>query len=93
MSPDCVPSRHLYQIEVDRRDEVMLALNQAKIYPGVHYRDNTSYRMYAYGQGTCPRAHAASERIISLPMHMQLSYQHIQHIARSLKQIVQHLER
>lgn len=93
MSPDCVPSRHLYQVEVDRRDEVMLALNQAKIYPGVHYRDNTQYRMYAYAQGTCPRAHAASERIISLPMHMHLSYQHIQYIARSLKEIVQHLQR
>jgi len=93
MSPDCVPSRHLYQVEVDRRDEVMLALNQAKIYPGVHYRDNTQYRMYAYAQGTCPSAHAASERIISLPMHMHLSYQHIQFIARSLKEIVQHLER
>jgi dTDP-4-amino-4,6-dideoxygalactose transaminase len=93
MSPDCVPSRHLYQVEVDRRDEVMLALNQAKIYPGVHYRDNTQYRMYAYAQGTCPRAHVASDRIISLPMHMQLTYQHIQYIARSLKEIVQHLER
>lgn len=93
MSPDCVPSRHLYQVEVDRRDEAMLALNQAKIYPGVHYRDNTSYRMYAYAQGTCPRSHAASERIISLPMHMHLSYQHIQHITRSLKEIVQHLAR
>jgi dTDP-4-amino-4,6-dideoxygalactose transaminase len=93
MSPDCVPSRHLYQVEVDHRDEVMLALNQAKIYPGVHYRDNTSYRMYAYAQGTCPRSYAASERIISLPMHMHLSYQHIQYITRSLKEIVQHLER
>lgn len=93
MAPDCIPSRHLYQIEVDRRDEVMLALNQAQIYPGVHYRDNTQYRMYAYAHGTCPRAHAASERIISLPMHMQLTYRHIQHITRSLKQIVQYLER
>lgn len=91
MMPDCVPSRHLYQIEVDQRDEVMLALNQAKIYPGVHYRDNTAYRMYAYGRGTCPRAHAASERIISLPLHMRLTYQHIQHIAQNLKEIVRHL--
>jgi dTDP-4-amino-4,6-dideoxygalactose transaminase len=93
MSPDCIPSRHLYQIEVDRRDEVMLALNQAQIYPGVHYRDNTQYRMYAYARGTCPRAHAASERIISLPMHMHLTYRHIQHITQSLKQIVQYLGR
>jgi dTDP-4-amino-4,6-dideoxygalactose transaminase len=92
MAPDCVPSRHLYQIEVNRRDEVMLALNQAKIYPGVHYRDNTLYRMYRYGYGTCPRTHAASERIISLPMHMRLSNNQVAYIARTLKEIANHLE-
>lgn len=91
MSPDCVSSRHLYQILVDKRDEVMLALNQAKIYPGVHYRDNTLYRMYAYAQGTCPRAHAASERIISLPIHMRLNYRHIQYIAKTLKDVIHYL--
>lgn len=92
-SPDCVSSRHLYQIEVERRDEVMLALNQAKIYPGVHYRDNTQYRMYAYAHGTCPRAHLASDRIVSLPMHMRLTYQHIQYIAENLKEITSRLSR
>ena len=92
MSPDCVPSRHLYQIEVNRRDEVMLALNQAKIYPGVHYRDNTLYRMYRYGYGTCPHTHAASERIISLPMHMRLTYDQVAYVAKSLKEITNHLE-
>jgi dTDP-4-amino-4,6-dideoxygalactose transaminase len=92
MSPDCVSSRHLYQIEVNHRDEVMLALNQAKIFPGVHYRDNTTYRMYAYAQGTCPRAHAASDSIISMPLHMRLSYKDIKRISKTLKEIVNHLE-
>lgn len=88
MSADCVPSRHLYQVMVDRRDEVMLALNQVKIFPGVHYRDNTLYRMYKYGLGTCPKAHLASERIISLPMHMRLTYEQVKYIAAELKRIV-----
>ncbi len=92
-SPDCVSSRHLYQVELAHRDEVMLALNQAKIYPGVHYRDNTQYRMYAYAQGTCPRAHAASERIISLPMHMQLTRHHVEYVCQNLKEIVRRLEK
>ena len=92
VTPGCVSSRHLYQIEVEQRDEVMLALNQAKIYPGVHYRDNTKYRMYSYGQGTCPRAHSANERIISLPIHLQLSYQQVQYIARTLIKVIEHLE-
>lgn len=88
MSPECVPSRHLYQVEVEHRDEAMLALNQAKIFPGVHYRDNTAYQMYASGQGSCPRAHQASERIISLPMHMRLSIEQIKYIAGELKTFV-----
>ncbi len=91
MSPDCVPSRHLYQVEVDRRDEVMLALNQARIYPGVHYRDNTLYRMYSYAHGTCPRASSASDRIISLPMHMRLTRSQVAHVAKTLKETACHL--
>jgi len=88
MSPDCIPSRHLYQIAADRRDEVMLALNQANIFPGVHYRDNTLYRMYAYAQETCPRSMEASDRIISLPLHLRLTYNQVEYICNNLKQIV-----
>ena len=88
MSPDCIPSRHLYQIAVDRRDEVMLALNQANIFPGVHYRDNTLYHMYAYAQETCPRSMEASDRIISLPLHLRLTYNQVEYICNNLKQIV-----
>jgi dTDP-4-amino-4,6-dideoxygalactose transaminase len=89
--PGCISSRHLYQIQVDHRDEVMLALNQAKIYPGVHYRDNTVYKMYSYAFGTCPRSHAASDRIISLPIHMRLTYEQVKYVASTLKEIVGHL--
>ena len=88
MNPDCIPSRHLYQIAVAQRDEVMLALNQANIYPGVHYRDNTLYRMYAYAQETCPRSMEASEQIISLPLHLRLTYNQVEYICNTLKQIV-----
>lgn len=91
MNPDCIPSRHLYQIEVSRRDEVMLALNQANIYPGVHYRDNTLYQMYAYAQGSCPRSMKASDSIISLPMHLRLTYQQVEYIASNLQQIVKRI--
>jgi dTDP-4-amino-4,6-dideoxygalactose transaminase len=88
MNPDCIPSRHLYQIAVDRRDEMMLALNQANIFPGVHYRDNTLYRMYAYAQETCPRSLEASDRIISLPLHMRLTFNQVEYVCDSLKKIV-----
>jgi len=88
MSADCIPSRHLYQIAVDRRDEIMLALNQANIFPGVHYRDNTLYRMYAYAQETCPRSLEASDRIISLPLHMRLTFEQVEYVCENLTKIV-----
>ena len=89
MSPDCIPSRHLYQITVAHRDEVMLALNQANIFPGVHYRDNTLYRMYSYAQETCPRSMEANETIISLPLHLRLTYEQVEYVCNSLKEIVE----
>lgn len=68
----CESSRHLFMIEAGNRDELLDALNENDVYPGVHYRDNTEYAMYAYAQGTCPRARVMSGRILSLPMHLQL---------------------
>jgi dTDP-4-amino-4,6-dideoxygalactose transaminase len=88
VTPGCVSARHLYQILVDRRDEVMLSLNQQQIYPGVHYRDNIHYKMYAYAEGTCPHARAASDRVISLPLHMRLSYRDVQRVCQALKEAV-----
>lgn len=69
----CESAQHLLQIRVRDRDAVMLALNEHAIFPGVHYRDNTDYRMYAFAQGTCPNAAAASQEIISLPMHLRMT--------------------
>ncbi|OGP75029.1 MAG: aminotransferase DegT [Deltaproteobacteria bacterium RBG_16_49_23] len=88
VAPGCLCSRHLYQILVENRDEVMLALNDAKIYPGVHYRDNTLYRMYSYANGSCPHSMEASERVISLPMHLRLTYHDVQRVCDALIEIV-----
>jgi dTDP-4-amino-4,6-dideoxygalactose transaminase len=77
MAPDCTPSRHLYIIEVNNRDELMLKLNENSIYPGVHYRDNTEYSIYSYAQNTCPNSKKMSERILSLPLHLRLTKQDV----------------
>ncbi|MEI7028201.1 DegT/DnrJ/EryC1/StrS family aminotransferase [Paenibacillus sp. y28] len=80
----CESSRHLYIIEASNRNELLLALNECGIYPGVHYRDNTEYRMYSYAHGTCKNSHRTSERIISLPMHLRLSKQDVDFIAEKV---------
>jgi len=70
---DVESATHLFQIRVEHRDAVMQGLNARGVFPGVHYRDNTEYVMFAYGRGTCPNAHRASDEIISLPLHLRLT--------------------
>lgn len=88
MAPGSVPSRHLYQVRVERRDEVMMALNERGIYPGVHYRDNQEYSLYAPYRSETPKATAASAAIISLPLHMHLTDDDVRRVAEALKDIV-----
>lgn len=80
-------SRHLYQVLVDDRDEVLRKLNQRGVYPGVHYAENTAYEMYRYAAGTCPSATSASARVISLPMHLGLTEEDVRTVAAELADI------
>jgi dTDP-4-amino-4,6-dideoxygalactose transaminase len=84
VAPGCESATHLIQVRVARRNAVMLALNEHNVYPGVHYRDNTEYRMYSYALGTCPNAARASAEVISLPLHMSLTRGDVDHICELL---------
>ena len=84
----CESSRHLFQIIVDQRDELMVYLNENEIYPGVHYVDNTQYRMYSYAENTCPNAVYVSDHVMSLPMHMRLSYEDVQLVIRKVLEFI-----
>ena len=77
-------SRHLYQVLVDNRDEMILGLNRRGIFPGMHYADNTDYPMYRYAHGSCPRAQQAAAQILSLPMHLGLSRSHVERVVDAL---------
>lgn len=86
---NCESSRHLFQIIVEDRDGLMDALHAADIYPGVHYVENTQYRMYAYAAGTVPKASYISDHVLSLPMHMRLTYEDVQAIIRTVIKYVE----
>ena len=87
MSPETtVSSRHLYQIVVPERNKIMEYLNTQGVYPGVHYRDNTHYKMYNYGFGTCPKSYKVSEELISLPLHMRLTDEDVKYVAEKVIQ-------
>lgn len=79
-------SYHIYAIQVKNREALMQALNDADIYPGVHYRDNTEYAMYAYDHGKCPHAHLLSEELLSLPLHLRLTRQDVEQVAGVIRQ-------
>ncbi len=77
----CESSCHLFQICVEDRDALILALNAAEIYPGVHYATNTNYKMYEYAKGTCPYADYVSDHTVSLPLNLYMTYDDVQRIA------------
>ena len=88
MAENCDPSRHLFQIVVNERDRLIDYLNQHDIFPGVHYTDNTRYRMYTYAQGTCPRAAYYSDHLLSLPMHLQLTREDVETVVEKVAEFI-----
>ncbi len=87
-APNCESSRHLYQICVDKRDEVIQFLYDNEIFPGVHYIDNTEYRMFSAAKGTCPNAMQKSNSLISLPVHLNLTNEDVHFVVEKLKTAV-----
>lgn len=75
MHPDCTPSRHLYQVLVDNRNKVIEQLRDAGIGAGVHYINNLHYPIFNSWRNDddCPKAEAASRRLLSLPLHLRLT--------------------
>ena len=57
-----------------------------QIYPGVHYIDNTSYSMYSNQLGICPNSEKYSERLITLPIHLNLSNEDLKRVVIVLKE-------
>lgn len=76
----CESSCHLFQICVENRDELMLALNAADIFPGVHYASNINYKMYDYAKGSCPYSDYVGRHTISLPLNLYMTYDDVQRI-------------
>ena len=81
-STTATSSRHLFQVRIPNRDQLLEELYENEIYPGVHYIDNTQYAPYKYGYGTCPNAHQASEEVLTLPIHMDVTLEDVVRICQ-----------
>ena len=73
-------SFHIYELAVPDREGLLSYLAAHDIYCGVHYRDNTEYKLYNYAFGTCPRAQEISQHLITMPLHMWLTNEDVQTI-------------
>ena len=88
---DCESSRHLFQVIVENREEVIGKLNCAGINPGVHYRDNREYLPYRNSPGACPNCDHLSRQVLSLPLHLQVDQEDVKFIAATLKEILSNI--
>ena len=78
-------SRHIFQVVVDYREELIDYLSTNNIFPGVHYRQNTDYNLFNTSL-KLPKSEYYSSRILSLPLHLELSFEDIDHVSKTLIQ-------
>jgi dTDP-4-amino-4,6-dideoxygalactose transaminase len=81
-------SQHLFQVIINRRDEVIQSLRLQGISTGVHYVTNTDYPMYKHMKNQTPNASKLSERLLSLPLFVDLTKDQAVEIASKLKIIL-----
>jgi dTDP-4-amino-4,6-dideoxygalactose transaminase len=79
-------SRHVFQVLVENREEVIEHLSQNGVYPGVHYRDNMEYPIYT-GE-LLENTQFYSDRILSLPLHLTVTNHDVVYICKKILECV-----
>lgn len=80
-------SQHLFQVIVPERDKVLMGLNSLLIYPGMHYRSNDYYEPFKVDYDL-PNSHKFSDTALSLPLHLELTKNDVEHIANKLIEVL-----
>jgi dTDP-4-amino-4,6-dideoxygalactose transaminase len=82
---------HLYQIRVPRdlRHTLLTALRAQRIGVAVHYESAHRHPFYAARiRGSFPESDRASEDLITLPLHVQMSHADVQRVASAIEQVM-----
>jgi dTDP-4-amino-4,6-dideoxygalactose transaminase len=79
-------SRHLYQIAVPNRDNLIERLSKEGIYCGVHYIVNHQYPIYQQYKSEIVQASLYSSKIVSLPMHLGITKDDANYISEKILQ-------
>jgi dTDP-4-amino-4,6-dideoxygalactose transaminase len=84
---------HLYVVQVDDRDRVLRALNDAGIGAGIHYPTpihlTGAYAHLGLGAGSFPVAERAAGRILSLPLYPHITAAQQQRVVEVLSAAVE----
>lgn len=78
--PEIKSSRHLYQIIVNDRDDLIDRLAGIGVYCGVHYASNERYLPYHDVKDLGKNARELSEKLVSLPLHLGIEVADIDRI-------------
>lgn len=88
----CTSAYAQYTIEVDDRDAVQQALQQAGIPTAVHYpvplHLQPVFASMNLPEGSFPLSERAGKRVLSLPMHPYLEQEQLERIAKEVRQAV-----
>ena len=88
--PDGQSNRHLFVIEVDRRDQLQKYLVSRGIMAQIHYpvpiHLQKCYRYLGYKKGDFPVAERAAGRILSLPIYAELTQNEVNYVVSCVKQ-------
>jgi perosamine synthetase len=79
---DRVSSFHMFVILAEGRDELIAKLRDAGIEAGTHYRRNDEYPMY--DGADLPHTEFFSRRVVTLPMHLQLTDEQIGYVTDTI---------
>ena len=92
-TPQQYPERmsvfHLYVIEVEKRDQLLRHLNDNGIQALIHYPTplhlQKAYTYLGYKKGNFPNAEKSASRILSLPMHPNLSEKQVEYVVKMIQ--------
>jgi dTDP-4-amino-4,6-dideoxygalactose transaminase len=96
VAPDVLPVRHLFVVQVERRDEVRQYLQDCGIGTGLHYpvplHMQRAYSYLRLREGLFPVAERASKRLLSLPMFPELTEAQIEYVCDCLLSVTAPVE-
>jgi len=83
---------HLYVVQVNNREELMNALQEKGIYTGIHYPVpvpvTDAYAELGYKAEQFPVACGIADKIVSLPMHGDLTDEMVDYVIEEVRKVV-----